>query len=196
MTNNSFLWALACILMFAVHNIICISFRFIRSALPHEQSEREAPPKGQTALTLLYGSRALRDAYGSIFHLYEGFCGPTHFRALSNLLGYQGIAMLLEELMNVVENQVTLGNLRLHHYYVFYRFKTPCNRMCQLLYKECHQNVNYHCTSMVRKVRTLSKWMIRLWSYSCGNRCPRILPGPVGSCHWIQGFAYWSVPSF
>ena len=78
--------------------------RFIRTELPHDSSEREAPPKGQTALTLLYGSKALRDAYRSIFNLYEKFCGPIHFRALSNLLGYQGIAMLLEELMNIVEN--------------------------------------------------------------------------------------------
>ena len=84
----------------------CNFIRFIRTELPHDSSEREAPPKGQTALTLLYGSKALRDAYGSIFNLYEKFCGPIHFRALSNLLGYQGIAMLLEELMNVVENQV------------------------------------------------------------------------------------------
>ena len=87
---------------------LCLLFRFVRSKLPHEQSEREAPPKGQSAMTLLYGTKALRDAYGSIFNLYESFCGPTHFRALSNLLGYQGIAMLLDELMNVVDNQVCL----------------------------------------------------------------------------------------
>ena len=80
--------------------------RFIRTELPYDSSEREAPPKGQTALTLLYSSKALRDAYGSIFNLYEKFCGPIHLRALSNFLGYQGTAMLLEELMNVVENQV------------------------------------------------------------------------------------------
>ena len=84
-----------------------ILYRFIRSYLPQEQAEREAPPKGQTVTNILYGSKPLKEAYQSIFSLYEEFVGSIHFQGLSKLLGYQGIAMLLEQLLNVVKSSVS-----------------------------------------------------------------------------------------
>ena len=32
--------------------------------------------------------------------------GPIHFRVMSRLLGYQGIAMILEQLLHIVDGQV------------------------------------------------------------------------------------------
>jgi cytoplasmic FMR1 interacting protein len=78
--------------------------RFVLSNLPTETAERDAPPKGQ--VNMLYGSKQLKEAYQSIFTLYEGFVGPIHFQSLSKLLGYHGIAMLLEQLLNVIQSSV------------------------------------------------------------------------------------------
>jgi cytoplasmic FMR1 interacting protein len=55
---------------------------------------------------MLYGSKQLKEAYQSIFTLYEGFVGPIHFQSLSKLLGYHGIAMLLEQLLNVIQSSI------------------------------------------------------------------------------------------
>ena len=74
-----------------------------------DQSEREAPPKGSGVVNLLYGSKQLRDALSSIASLYESFVGPLHFHVVSHLLGYQGIAMILEQLLHIVEGQVRMG---------------------------------------------------------------------------------------
>ena len=71
-----------------------------------DQSERENPPKGSSVVNMLYGSKPLRDAYSSVVKLYESFVGPIHIRAMSRLLGYQGIAMILEQLLWVTEGQV------------------------------------------------------------------------------------------
>ena len=83
------------------------SSRFIRGKVSFaEQSERESPPKGSSVVNMLYGSKALRDAYSSIVKLYESFVGPIHFRAMSRLLGYQGIAMIMEQLLHIIDGQV------------------------------------------------------------------------------------------
>lgn len=71
-----------------------------------DQSERENPPKGSTVVNMLYGSKALRDAYSSIVKLYESFVGPIHFRVMARLMGYQGIAMILEQMLNITDGQV------------------------------------------------------------------------------------------
>lgn len=82
-------------------------FRFIRGKVSFaDQSERESPPKGSSVINLLYGSKPLRDAYVSIAKLYENFVGPIHFRVMSRLLGYQGIAMILEQVLNITDAQV------------------------------------------------------------------------------------------
>lgn len=81
--------------------------RFIRGKVSFaDQSERENPPKGTTVVQMLYGSKALRDAFSSVVKLYESFVGAVHFRVMSRLLGYQGIAMILEQMLNITEAQV------------------------------------------------------------------------------------------
>ena len=56
---------------------------------------------------MLYGSKALRDAYSTVVKLYEHFVGAIHFRVMSRLLGYQGIAMILEQMLHITEAQVS-----------------------------------------------------------------------------------------
>jgi len=51
--------------------------------------------------------QALREAYSSIVKLFENFVGPEHFAAITRLLGYQGIAMVLEQLLNIMEGTVS-----------------------------------------------------------------------------------------
>ena len=54
-----------------------------------------------------YALQALREAYSSIVKLFENFVGPEHFAAITRLLGYQGIAMVLEQLLNIMEGTVS-----------------------------------------------------------------------------------------
>lgn len=42
--------------------------------------------------------------------LFKGFVGATHFRTMCRLLGYQGIAVVMEELLKIVKSLVQ-GNL-------------------------------------------------------------------------------------
>ena len=42
--------------------------------------------------------------------MLTGFAGSTHFRTLCRLLGYQGIAVVMEELLKIVKSLVQ-GNL-------------------------------------------------------------------------------------
>ncbi|KAL7983777.1 hypothetical protein Chor_000653 [Crotalus horridus] len=51
---------------------------------------------------LLY--RALNLAYSSIYSNYRNFVGPPHFKVICRLLGYQGIAVVMEELLKVVKS--------------------------------------------------------------------------------------------
>lgn len=85
-----------------------MSCRFIRGKVSFaDQSEREHPPRGSSVVNMLYGSKALRDAFSSVVKLYENFVGPVHFRVMSRLLGYQGIAMILEQMLNITDGQVS-----------------------------------------------------------------------------------------
>ncbi|MGH0171434.1 UNVERIFIED_CONTAM: hypothetical protein FKN15_060154 [Acipenser sinensis] len=43
-------------------------------------------------------------AYSSIYSFYRNFVGPPHFKAICRLLGYQGIAVVMEELLKVVKS--------------------------------------------------------------------------------------------
>lgn len=176
-------------------SIFCFSFvRFVRSSLPHDQSEREAPPKGQSAVTLLYGSRSLRDAFVAIFNLYEGFCGPTHFRALGSLLGYQGIAMLLEELMNVVDNQVLphLFTCTVRHHCSQPQIQNSLlpfvTALMQGMPAKCKLPLYQYGSKGTHSQPGVEKCTLFLFI-----RCAGILLGSIGSCYWLQGLAYWRV---
>jgi cytoplasmic FMR1 interacting protein len=54
----------------------------------------------------LYGTRELNQAYEIVNNLYRGFVGVQHFRTMTRLLGYQGIAVVIQEMLKVVKNLV------------------------------------------------------------------------------------------
>uniref|UniRef100_A0A6Q2XGR1 Cytoplasmic FMR1-interacting protein n=1 Tax=Esox lucius TaxID=8010 RepID=A0A6Q2XGR1_ESOLU len=77
--------------------------RFVRTVLPFSQEfQRDKPPNAQPQY--LYGSKTLNLAYSSIYGFYRNFVGPPHIKAMCRLLGYQGIAVVMEELLKVVKS--------------------------------------------------------------------------------------------
>lgn len=65
---------------------------------------REKMPSAQPHY--IYGTKALNSAYQQIYSLYSGFVGAPHFRAICRLLGYQGIAVVMEELLKIVKSLI------------------------------------------------------------------------------------------
>jgi len=51
--------------------------------------------------------QGLSNCYNVIHSLYSGFVGAPHFRVVAKLLGYQGIAVVIEELLKIVKNLVS-----------------------------------------------------------------------------------------
>lgn len=51
--------------------------------------------------------QTLNLAYSSIFSTYRNFVGPPHIKVMCRLLGYQGIAVVMEELLKVVKSLVS-----------------------------------------------------------------------------------------
>lgn len=80
--------------------------RFVKTQQPHvnettrEKMSREIPD------VHLYGTRELNQAYDIVINLYRGFVGVQHFRTMTRLLGYQGIAVVIQEMLKVVKNLV------------------------------------------------------------------------------------------
>ncbi|KAL0858499.1 hypothetical protein ABMA27_012364 [Loxostege sticticalis] len=61
--------------------------------------QRERPQ--QAGHALLWGSKQLTLAYSAQYAQYNGFVGAVHLHALVRLLGYQGVAMVVAELLGV-----------------------------------------------------------------------------------------------
>lgn len=53
----------------------------------------------------------LNIAYSHIYSSYRNFVGPPHFKTICRLLGYQGIAVVMEELLKIVKSLVRKGPL-------------------------------------------------------------------------------------
>jgi len=70
--------------------------------------QREKAP--QMAHHYLWGSKALNIANTTIFGQFSHFVGSQHFNCMAKLLGYQGIAVVMEELLKVVKSLVQ-GNI-------------------------------------------------------------------------------------
>merc|ERR1711935_597165 len=51
-----------------------------------------------------WGSKALNIANNTVFSQYSGFVGAPHFRSMAKLLGYQGIAVVMEELLKIIKS--------------------------------------------------------------------------------------------
>lgn len=74
--------------------------RFVRSKIPLKRvPAREKPP--QVTPVYKWGSKSLDAAFINIFNAYQGFIGIPHLKAIARLLGYQGIAVVLEELLKM-----------------------------------------------------------------------------------------------
>ncbi|XP_061164515.1 cytoplasmic FMR1-interacting protein 2-like [Saccostrea echinata] len=79
--------------------------RFIKATyLIADQCEREKAPSSSHTLT--WGSKELSVAFASIFKPYQGFIGLPHFQSVCRLLGYQGISLVIEEIVKVVETNL------------------------------------------------------------------------------------------
>ena len=84
--------------------------RFIKSndiaftqPVQRDKAKTEAPH-------FLWGTKTLNQANGFIYDQYKHFIGPVHFKSIAKLLGYQGIAVVLDELLSVVKTLVQ-GNI-------------------------------------------------------------------------------------
>lgn len=60
-------------------------------------------------VTVLLFSQPLNIAYSHIYSSYRNFVGPPHFKTICRLLGYQGIAVVMEELLKIVKSLVMLS---------------------------------------------------------------------------------------
>jgi len=70
----------------------------------HEQMhQRDRPPVGAHMPYFTYGSKPLNYGYQSIQKLYSAFVGAPHFRVLCRVLGYSGIAVVIEELLKNIQ---------------------------------------------------------------------------------------------
>ena len=70
--------------------------------------QREKAPT--MAHQYLWGSKALNIANNTVYAQYAGFMGMPHFRCMAKLLGYQGIAVVMEELLKIVKSLLQ-GNI-------------------------------------------------------------------------------------
>ena len=46
----------------------------------------------------------------------SGFVGAAHFRCMARLLGYQGIAVVMEELLKIVKSLIQVKQIQLECY--------------------------------------------------------------------------------
>ena len=88
--------------------------RFVRvpskapNLAPHMDYHRERSAHNSNAQPAyyFYGTKALNVAYGRIYGQYSSFIGAPHFRAMCRLLGYQGIAVIIEELLRIMKTGI------------------------------------------------------------------------------------------
>ncbi|XP_053399045.1 cytoplasmic FMR1-interacting protein-like isoform X2 [Mercenaria mercenaria] len=79
--------------------------RFVKTKLIFvEASQRDKPPN--PSHPYIWGTKSLTTSFSSVYSQYAGFVGPPHFRVICRLLGYQGIAVVVEELLKIVSDQL------------------------------------------------------------------------------------------
>lgn len=66
--------------------------------------------------------QALTTSFSAIYGLYHSFVGVPHFRSMCRLLGYQGIAVVIEELLKIVQALVTIRDQLCFWYIYRYAF--------------------------------------------------------------------------
>lgn len=86
--------------------------RFVRSKVQisfAQAMQRDKPP--QMAHQYLWGSKQLNAAYSTQYGQYSGFVGAPHFHAMCRMLGYQGIAVVIEIILKDIVKPLIQGNL-------------------------------------------------------------------------------------
>lgn len=76
------------------------------SSTDYAQHQRDRPALGANVPYYSYGSKPLNYAFNSIQKLYNGFVGAPHFRVLCRVLGYSGIAVVIEELLKNIQGKM------------------------------------------------------------------------------------------
>lgn len=71
--------------------------------------QREKPP--QMSHYYLWGSKPLNSAYNTQYSQFTHFVGSPHFHAMCRLLGYQGIAVVMEIILKDIVKPLVQGNL-------------------------------------------------------------------------------------
>lgn len=71
--------------------------------------QREKPPI--MSHYYLWGSKQLNAAFSAQYGQYTGFVGAPHFHAMCRLLGYQGIAVVMEIILKDIVKPLIQGNL-------------------------------------------------------------------------------------
>ncbi|KAA0203936.1 hypothetical protein HAZT_HAZT009288 [Hyalella azteca] len=79
--------------------------RFVRTVVPFgDSAQREKAPNAPAYL--VWGSKTLNNFYSAIYSQYSGFLGPPHLRAMVRVLGYQGIAVVMQELLEIIRSLI------------------------------------------------------------------------------------------
>lgn len=79
--------------------------RFVKAEITlADPVQRDSAP--HTTHNYLWGSKSLNWSFRQVYSMYSRFVGPPHFRVICRLLGYQDMAVVIEELMKIVEDKV------------------------------------------------------------------------------------------
>lgn len=70
----------------------------------HGPSREKLSQSSQQPPYNLYGTKALNIAFSAIHQLYSNFIGAPHFRAMAQLLGYQGVAIVIDHLLKFIKS--------------------------------------------------------------------------------------------
>lgn len=71
----------------------------------NKEPQRDEPPTYQ--VHDLWGSKAIQIIYQSIHSLYSGFIGQKHFQLMNKYLGYHGIALIINEFLQLIQSIVS-----------------------------------------------------------------------------------------
>ncbi|XP_022241956.1 cytoplasmic FMR1-interacting protein-like [Limulus polyphemus] len=86
------------------YNAATSRFVKVKDIMFTQSVSRDKPPAAQPHY--FWGTKALNMAYNTIYNQYNRFVGSPHFRAICKLLGYQGIAVVMEELLKIVKSLI------------------------------------------------------------------------------------------
>lgn len=79
--------------------------RFVKvPSIFEKTSKRDKQPS--VSPYYVWGSKRLTMSFNTVFSLYSEFIGMPHFRVMCHLLGYQGIAVVIEELLKSMDKFV------------------------------------------------------------------------------------------